>query len=156
MSDQSHPGTRFRLPEDREMIPRVLVRAMFALAMASLAIVSFAVLTDQTHVGQPKPAEILESRQLILEGYGSKAVTVRDPSGQVILDLDHGGFIAVILNGLSRERTKHGVEPGLPLDLVRYANGRLTVHDPETQWSAELGSFGDGNKAAFERLFSEK
>lgn len=152
MSDQSHPGTRLRHPEDREMIPRVLVRAMFGLALASLAIVSFSVLTGRDHVGQPKPAEALSRTALVLEGRGDKAVVVRAADGSVIADLEHGGFIAVIQNGLQRERMLQGVDQALPVELVEYANGRLTLHDTTTGWSAELGAFGDQNRAAFERF----
>ena len=139
---------------DREMIPKALVRAMFVLAMASLTIVSFAVLTDREHVGQPKPAPILTERQIILEGHGAKAVTVRAADGSVIADLEHGGFIAVIQNGLQRARSMRGVDQTLPVRLISYENNRLTLLDPETGWSAELGAFGGDNKAAFERLFT--
>jgi putative photosynthetic complex assembly protein len=43
----------------------------------------------------------------------------------------------------------------LPVRIVEYANGRLTVVDDHTGWSAELGAFGSDNKAAFERLMSQ-
>ena len=65
MSDQTHSAPRMRYPEDRELIPRILVRAMFSLALASLLIVSFAVLTGREPVGQPKPAEALANMDLI-------------------------------------------------------------------------------------------
>ena len=159
MTDQAQHSYTPRRPalrsQNPELIPKVLLRAMFALAMASLAIVSFAVITDRDHVGVPKPAEVLSSRSLILQGGGAKAVTVRQLDGTVLADLDHGGFITVIQNGLERARLVHGVQADLPVDLVAYANGRLTLTDPETGWSTELGSFGSDNKAAFERLLKQ-
>ncbi|MBV0914210.1 photosynthetic complex assembly protein PuhC [Anianabacter salinae] len=144
----------YKSNRDREMIPRNLLRGMFALAMTSLALVTFAVLTDRDPVGQPKPAEVTESRTVTLEGGGSKAVTVYDETGAVLADLAHGGFITVIQNGMSRERMKQNVAGNPPVELIRYANGRLTIHDPSTNWSVELGNFGGDNKAAFERLMS--
>jgi putative photosynthetic complex assembly protein len=140
---------------DKDMIPVGLVRAMFGLAFVSLVIVSAAVVSGREPVGQPKAAPILQERQLILEGGGAKAVKVREADGTLIADLAHGGFITVIQNGLGRERFKQGVDPMLPVRLVQYENGRLTLHDPETGWSAELHAFGADNKAAFERLLAD-
>lgn len=137
---------------DGDMIPRGLLWAMLALALASLAIVTFAVVTDRPHVGQPKPAAILAQKTVILEGHGAKAVTVRDETGNVLVDLSHGGFVAVIQNGLQRARHVRGVDQSLPVRLVEYANGRLAIEDPASGWTAELGVFGDDNRAAFERL----
>ncbi len=139
---------------DREMIPRNLLRAMFGLAMVSLALVSFAVLTDRPTVGQPKPAEVLESLEMTLTATGGKAVLVTDSAGTEIANLDHGGFITVVQNGLARERLKQNVTGNPPVELIRFANGRLTLLDPATNWSVELGNFGQDNKAAFERLMS--
>ncbi|MDJ0825355.1 MAG: photosynthetic complex assembly protein PuhC [Rhodobacter sp.] len=155
MSDQTYTPRAPQLRNtDREMIPKVLVRAMFALAMASLVIVSFGVYTDRPHVGVPHEAEVLQSRQIMLEGGGAKAVKVLAADGTVLADLAHGGFITVIQNAMAHERGKNRVAGNPPVELVAYANGRLAVHDPETGWSAELGNFGQDNKAAFERLLT--
>ena len=72
----------------------------------------------------------------------------------MLADLAHGGFITVIQNGLQTERRKHGIDPALPVRLVRYDNNRLTILDPATGWSVELHIFGADNKAAFERLLA--
>lgn len=39
--------------------------------------------------------------------------------------------------------------------LVKYENGRLSLQDDATGWSAELQAFGPDNEAAFERMLSE-
>lgn len=147
----NYTPTEPRAP-DREMIPKTLLRAMAGLAIASLVIVSYSVLTGRDHAGVPKPSEAIQSRTLILEGGGAKRVVVRDGEGQLLMDLPHGGFITVVQNGLAHERKKQGVDLLLPVTLTEYANGRLTIFDPSTGWSAELHGFGDDNKAAFERL----
>jgi putative photosynthetic complex assembly protein len=139
---------------EQELIPKVLLRAMVALALSVVLIVGYARLTDREPAGQPIPGKVLEQRQISLIGGGAKAVTVLDENGKVLLDLAHGGFITVIQNGLQTERARHGVDPALPVLLIRMDNNRLTLQDPETGWSAELHAFGGDNKAAFERLLS--
>lgn len=139
----------------QDMIPKPLLRAILALVLASLAVVSFAVLTDRAHTGVPKAAEIVTERSIILQGGGAQAVAVLATDGTVLMDLPHGGFITVIQNGLQRARLTAGVDQSLPVRVVEYANGRLTVLDDHTGWSAELGAFGSDNRAAFERLMSQ-
>jgi putative photosynthetic complex assembly protein len=141
---------------DKEMVPRTLLWAMFGLAMASLAITTFAVVTGREPVAQPAAAEVVRERWIVLEGHDAKAVTVRNTDGSVMLDLPHGGFVTVIQNGLATERRKHKIDPLKPVRLVEYTNGRLAVEDPETGWSIELYAFGGDNKAAFERLLDQK
>ena len=152
MPAQPNPTMR---SADAEMIPKVLLRAMLALILASLAVVTFAVVTGRAPSGVPQPAAIVAERTIILKGGGAQAVTVLDESGNVLLDLPHGGFVTVIQNANERTRRVKGVDKLLPLRIVQYANGRLTVHDDFTGWSAELGAFGSDNRAAFERLMSQ-
>ena len=153
MAHQPSPTYR---GHDREMIPRTLLWAMVALAMSSLAITAFAVLTDRPPVAQPQPSEVLRERWIVLEGRDAKAVTVRNTDGTIIEDMSHGGFVTVIQNGLQTERKKHGVDPLTPVRIVEYKNGRLAIEDPDTGWSVELYAFGGDNKAAFERLLDQK
>jgi putative photosynthetic complex assembly protein len=141
---------------DKEMVPRTLLWAMFALAMVALAITSFAVLTKRPLEGVPEAAAVVRERWIVLEGHGAKAVTVRDTDGSVLLDMAHGGFVTVIQNGLETERKKHKVDPLRPVRVVEYANGRLAAEDPDTGWSVELYAFGGDNKAAFERLLDQE
>jgi putative photosynthetic complex assembly protein len=153
MTQQFQPGLRRR--DNNDMIPVALLRAMLALAVTSLVIVSAAVVSGRPVVAVPHAAPVVAERMLVLEGRGAKAVTLREPDGTLIAELDHGGFITVIQNGLARERLVHGVDPLLPVRLVKYANNRLAVHDPETGWSVELGNFGADNRAAFARLLPD-
>jgi putative photosynthetic complex assembly protein len=137
------------------MIPKPLLLAMLALVLATLAVVSFSVLTGRAHVGVPTPAPVVAERVIYLQGGGAQAVTVLDENRSLLLDLPHGGFITVIQNGVQRARLTARVDQSLPVRIVEYANGRLSVVDDHTGWSAELGAFGSDNKAAFERLMSQ-
>lgn len=149
---QTSPHTRLRRNDANDMIPPAILRAMIGLALLSLVLVAWARLTDRPVVAVPPPSEAVRERTVILVGGGAQAVTVLDESGALLADLDHGGFVTVIQNGLQRHRLVHGVQADLPVRIVEYANGRLTVHDDITGWSVELGVFGQDNRAAFERL----
>lgn len=149
-----HAQVPARPSASKDMIPKPLLWAMLGLVLASLAVVSFAVLTGRDHVGTPKPAAIVTERSIILKGGGAQAVSVLATDGTVLMDLPHGGFITVIQNAVERERLTAGVDRLLPLRIVEYDNGRLAVVDDYTGWSAELGAFGADNRAAFERLMS--
>ncbi|MDZ7904465.1 MAG: photosynthetic complex assembly protein PuhC [Cypionkella sp.] len=146
---------RPRPSQDKDMIPKPLLIAMLALVLASVAVVGFAALTGRAPVGVPKAAAIVSERSIILQGGGAQAVTVLDAGGTLLMDLPHGGFITVIQNGLERARLTAGIDKSLPVRVVEYANGRLTVLDDYTGWSAELGAFGSDNRAAFERVMSQ-
>lgn len=148
--------TASRPDREREMIPRALLWAMLALALSSLAIATFATVTDRPHVGVPIKGAPVAERMFILEGRSAQAVTVRDTSGTVLLDLPHGGFVTVIQSAMARARTVARIAGNPPMRVVQYDNGRLVAEDPSTGWSAELYAFGDDNKAAFERLLHQK
>ena len=139
---------------DREMVPRVLVVAMFGLMAASLAIVAFARLTDQPLRGVPAPSEIVAERLITLEGTRSDGVRVLDASGAEIAFSreNRAGFIDVIWVGVNRERKVRGIEGNPPLTLVRRENGHTAIIDPATDWSIELVGYGADNIAAFARL----
>ena len=147
--------TQSRPSDDKDMIPKHLLLAMLALVLASLAVVSYGVITKRPHEGVPMDAAIVNERSVILQGGGAQAVTVLAEDGTLLMDLPHGGFITVIQNGMERERLTAGVDKMLPLRIVEYANGRLTALDDYTGWSVELGAFGTDNRAAFERLMSQ-
>ncbi len=145
--DRGHP--------EKDMIPRTLLWAMLGLALSSLALATFASVTNRPLVGVPVTAKIVKERAFILEGKSAQAVVVRDTDGNVVLDLPHGGFVTVIQSAMARARLTARVDGNPPMNVVRYDNGRLVAEDPATGWSAELYAFGGDNKAAFERLLDD-
>jgi len=149
MTHASHEIMRER---DREMIPTPLLRLMLALVVASLLLVSWAVLTGRTPTGQPKDSPVAAERQLVIKTGGAKAVTLYDADGSFLTHLDHGGFVTVIGSGLDRARTVARVGRDMPVTLARHENGRLKLTDPATGWSVELTAFGSDNEAAFAAL----
>ncbi|MEX0280172.1 MAG: photosynthetic complex assembly protein PuhC [Arenibacterium sp.] len=141
---------------DTELVPRVMARAMFGLVLAVLALVTWATLTDRPLESTPPPGEIVAQRQILLNGNMSGAATVRDLDGTILADLspEQGGFISGVWRVIERERTKHGVSIEGPLTLIRRDNGRISILDPSTGWSADLMGFGVDNARAFARLLA--
>lgn len=163
MTDQTHPhspppGTPTRIPMRREgdVVPRFLIRLMFLLALTSLALVTFAVLTDRPHVGVPANGPITAERMIVLEGERNGSVTIRDDAGGALAALSEreAGFISVIWRGLDRKRQVIGVDPAAPIRLVKFEDGRTAIIDPATGWRADLDAFGQANKARFDALFA--
>ena len=78
MSDTHHPD-RPRIHHDTDtMVPRVMVRAMFALVMVILALTTLSVLTKRPLQSTPPPSAIVREVHLHLTSDISGAVTVLD------------------------------------------------------------------------------
>lgn len=146
------PG--FKRQDHNDMIPIGLVRMMFGVVAISLALVTYASLSGREKVAVPADAPIVQEWQLRLIGRGAQAVQVRDGDGNLLADLDHGGFVTVVQNGLETARRRHGIDSTLPIRIVQFENGRLAAIDPLTDYRVELTIFGQDNKAAFERLLN--
>ena len=148
------PEQRLR-QRDREMIPKVLLRAMLALVVACLLIVTYARLTDRPlEAMPPQDMAIVKERALVIRGSMSGAATVLSPDGTVIADFhsDKGGFVAGIYRVLDRVRGQRGLPADLPVRLVAWEDGRLSLLDDATGWRTELTGFGADNLATFARL----
>lgn len=146
---------RVMAKRDRELIPRRLVIAMFSLAIAVLLLVSFAVLTDRPLEGQPLAAPVFTERSILLEPNGTAMRVTDARSGEVVLDVDNGGFVSVVNDGLERARLVRGVAGNTPVTLTLYQSGRLSLVDPSTGWSTEISSFGPGNTGVWLELLKE-
>lgn len=140
-----------------DMIPRALIRALLALVLSVLAIVTFARLTDQPLSATPPQSPVAQERSLILSTNDlSGAARVFGADGTLLISLDpeEGGFIAGVARVLERERNKARVAQNTPITLTRGTNGRLSIHDPSTGWRADLMGFGADNAKAFARLLA--
>lgn len=105
----------------------------------------------------PPQSEIVQQRALVIYGDMAGAARVFDTEGTLITDLDptQGGFISGVWRALARVRTTYDVDIHAPLQLLRFADGRLALRDDLTGWRAELQGFGRDNRAAFARLLEE-
>lgn len=145
-------------PRDTEKIPRIMVRAMLALVLTCLALVGYARLTDRPLVATPPPGAIVDIREIVLSGDMAGRASVRAPDGTLIADLspENGGFVSGVYRVIAHERNKHGVAPDAPVTLLRRDTGRIEIHDPATDWRADLMGFGADNARAFARLLARQ
>lgn len=144
---------RIHAKED-ELVPRILIRAVLALLLIVLSLVTIATLTDRPLESTPPQTEIVAERAIFLSGDASGAARVLDAHGTVLADFasDKGGFVAGIERVIARERGKVGADPAAPVLLRLRAGNRLSLYDPTTNWSAELMGFGADNLRTFARL----
>ena len=142
---------------DKELVPRMLVRAMFGMVAIVLVLVTIARVTGQPVIAKPPQGEISMSRDIVLSGDMAGSARVTTPDGTLIADLtpEEGGFISGVYRVLVRERTKHRVALEGPVTLIRFETGRISIQDPSTGWSADLMGFGADNARAFARLLVE-
>ncbi len=139
---------------DRDMVPRVLVQAMFALMLGSLALVSYARITDLPRTGVASLPEIVAERSVTFEGDRNFGIRILDAGGNEIAasTKDKAGFIDVVWIAMTRERKVQRVDLNAPFRIVRRENGRTDVIDDTTGWALELIGYGPDNIAAFARL----
>ncbi len=148
------PVHAYKTRPEVDLIPRFLGRSLTAVVLITLALATFASVTDRPLEATPPQEVFVAERTIILSGDMSGAATVLDTNGQVIAQLtpEQGGFISGVYRVLVRERTKRGVALDGPLRLVRTESNRIAIYDDTTGWSADLMGFGLTNTRAFARL----
>ncbi len=137
-----------------DLVPTVLLRLVFALVLAVLALVTVAKLSGRPLESTPPATEIIKERAIFLSGDGSGAARVLDQNGAVLASFpsDKGGFIAGVERVIHRERMKNDADQSGPVLLRLRQGNRLSIYDPATGWSAELMGFGVDNTRSFARL----
>jgi len=139
---------------DRDMVPAVLVKSMFGLMFAAVAVVGFAAITDRPVSSVAPQTEITNEIAITLNGNRSDGVQVLDANGTVLAHStdELSGFIDVVWNAVTRERIVQDVASDAPLRLVRRVDGTVAVLDDTTGWKIELIGYGQDNVAAFAKL----
>lgn len=139
---------------DKEMVPRILVQAMFALMAASLAIVAYAQWFDVPNRGVLVEAPIVQSRDIVLTGDREGTYQVFNTQGALITSSSESlnGFIGVLGRSIAHQRDALGLPLDAPLQVVRRENGNVAVIDPATENVFELIGYGKDNVAAFAQL----
>ncbi|MGR3490590.1 MAG: photosynthetic complex assembly protein PuhC [Shimia sp.] len=140
---------------DKETIPLVLIRAMAALAIVSVALVAYARFTDRPLVGVPEALPIVaQADVLILPGEERGSFVVTDLDGTRLMGSgDHlRGFVGVVGQSLARRRMLEDIALTTPVQIVRRDNGRIDILDPASGYSLELMGYGRDNVAAFAAL----
>jgi putative photosynthetic complex assembly protein len=139
---------------DRDMVPKVLVRLMFGLMVASLALVAFDQLSGRPLEGVRQVAPIVAERVVTLTGDRQGIYIVTDETGAVIASSEDelSGFIGVIGRVVDRQRTVERLEGNPPIRIVRREGGHVAIIDDAVDKTVELFGYGADNVAAFARL----
>jgi putative photosynthetic complex assembly protein len=131
-------------------VPRAAVIGAGALVLVTLLWVG------ATRLGGEPAAEALAApvaeRALRFEDQADGGVAVRDAdNGRLIAELEPATnhFVRALMRGLVRERLRQGKGDEVPFQLSRRVDGRLTLIDPTTGRTADLGAFGTSNAAVF-------
>ena len=148
---------RIYTPQDKDIVPRRMVRLMAGMVMLCLIMVAAHVWTGRPVDYAPPGGPIKAERVLFLDGDMSGAAIVRSEDGAVIADLspEDGGFVSGVWRVLQRERTKARAPLDGPITITAFQNGRMAITDPSTGWSADLMGFGQDNAATFARLLAQ-
>ncbi len=135
-------------------IPRGVLLA--AAALVGFAIVS-ATAARLSGIGTTELPEVraVDSRDLLFEDRANGGVAVLE-DGRVIDVVAPGtnGFLRGVLRGLARERKLRDITVQTPFRLTRWADGRLSVEDPATGRTVDLGAFGPDNWAVFAQILT--
>jgi putative photosynthetic complex assembly protein len=140
---------------DRDMVPKALVQGMFALMIASVAIVAFAQWTGAPNAGVLVEAPVVKERAVLLTGGRDMTFSVTDAAtgAEIARSSDpRDGFIGVIGRVIERDRLVNRIEGNPPVRLVRRENGHTAIIDDSTGLVVELIGYGADNVAAFARL----
>ena len=154
---QTHTADKPRIhATENELVPRFLVRSMFAMVMVCLVMVSLYTWFDGPAQYTAPDSPVIIERTLYLEGNLNGSAKVFDENRALVADYspEEGGFLSGMWRVLQRERTKARVDLDGPVIVRARENNRLEIFDPSTGWGADLMGFGADNSAAFARLLN--
>ncbi len=137
--------------------PRGVLIAAGALLGLSLVAAASARITGIGTTPNPTAAEV-ERFAFHFDDRADGAVVVRSAvDGSTVRVLEPGthGFVRSVVRGLARERRARGIGPEPAFHLTHWADGRLSLDDPATGRTVELGAFGPTNAGAFAQLLSD-
>ena len=112
-----------------------------------------------TEIPAAKPVQIRALRFVDQQDgvsiYGGHVRVFDAASGAELPQLrERDGFVRAVLNSLTYERTKNGVQAPPLFELARWPDNRITIADKATGARINLGDFGPGNKSVFLRFFA--
>ena len=136
--------------------------ALVGLSLAMTAAVSAGWLSREAVPAVSRAAaqvQPVRTRTLVFADVAGGAVRISDAQtgAEVALietETQGGGFIRGVLRGMARERRMHAIGSAAPFTLTLWADGSLSLADPATGRSVELGAFGPDNRLTFLRLIA--
>ena len=133
---------------DKEMIPPVLLWGMLAVALMSLALTSFHVLSGRENEGQKSWGTVVAEAPVAFVREG-RSVHVTGAGLDKLLDGREAGFIDAYADALARKRRLNGVDAAHPVRVIRFESGRITLVDDATGWRIDPRAFGPDSERVF-------
>jgi putative photosynthetic complex assembly protein len=135
-------------------VPRGALIGAGVLVSGALLLAGMARLTGY-QPERPAPSPVVSSHELRFEDRPDGAVLVYEHNVLVdTLSPGTNGFVRGVLRGLARGRRADGVGRSPPFRLTRWADGRLSLDDPETGRHIDLEVFGPTNAGAFAEILT--
>ncbi len=152
--DQATRAALHARSDHHQLIPRALLRAMAALALAVLAITTFAVITDRPHEAQIHTAPVVKQLLIEVKARPDGGTTLVSMEGTILSDTpaNEAGFITVVRNALEFNRKRSRVTGNPPVHLIRFADGRVGLRDDASGWKISLVGFGQDNARVWNEI----
>ncbi|MEM6619866.1 MAG: photosynthetic complex assembly protein PuhC [Pseudomonadota bacterium] len=154
-------NTEFYAPKEKPLVPPVLLWGVTLMVLSVCAVVVFATLTGRPPEATPPAGDVVAERDIVVTLAAGGGAVVRDgttgadTAPVAALPAGEGGFVSGYWRALTYQRSRHGVDPSLPVTLQRYADGRLSILDPHTGWRFHMQGFGRDNIASFAALLED-
>jgi len=143
----SRDGHSLRVPKPALYMAGLVVLTTFALAIAASV---FGIGADRE-----QPSAVLAERSLRFQDAPDHGITVIDATTNTVavqMPPNGNGFLRGALRALTGRRRAAGIGQDQPFRLVRYADGRLVLIDPETTQRITITSFGPTQIESFDNL----
>ncbi|HVN98754.1 MAG TPA: photosynthetic complex assembly protein PuhC [Steroidobacteraceae bacterium] len=130
-----------------------------ALVLFSLATVTAARLLHLRRTAAPAAAAVTELHLTFTDRSADHAVEVRDVDhGNRLIHVvapESNGFMRGVLRGMARTRRNEHIDAAPAFTLTRWADGRMSLADPQTGREVPLEVFGPSNSRPFMQLFDD-
>jgi putative photosynthetic complex assembly protein len=100
----------------------------------------------------------VQVRLLSVADRADGAVVISDAAtGHMVMEIGYGqgGFARATLRRLAKVRAAAGIGSEAPFELVRWANGALSLRDPQTGKTAEIHGFGPDHSRTFADMLKD-
>lgn len=106
---------------------------------------------------QVEPSRVVDMRSIRFEDRTDGSIAIFD-AGAVqpfeVVAPQTGGFLRGTLRGMARARKLAHESSIPPMELIHWADGRLSLRDPQTKRELALEPFGPTNTDVFKRLLT--
>lgn len=140
--------------DHHQAVPRTLLRAMAGLALFSLGLATFAVVTDRPPAAQIQTAAAVKEVLIEIKARADGGTTVVAMDGTILSDTPHNeaGFITVVRNALEFNRRRLRLTENTPVHLIRFADGRVGLRDDASGWKMNVVGFGQDNARVWNEI----